>query len=478
MQYKHDCTRKILGATCAAALLGLMPMTVTGQRASGLQAEAEVREAPPAAWLQQDPGDSIYRAGREALNRGQYREAVEHFRQLRGQYPQSGYSADAYYWEAFALDRLGSTDNLRSALQVLDEQARRYDDAATLKDAEILATRIRGRLAQRGDARAAERVARDAYRTSGVTVVGEVEGGVSSAGVQQGRTEDEELKMAALQALMMMDEERAVPLLIDLIREGEEISPELRAQAVMVLAQHGTPEAEEVLFDVLQNDPDPEVRGMTLMWLVQSSSDRALDAIESILGSTDDPELQNHAIMALAQQDSPRAQEMLRGVVQRNDLNDETRVMAIMMLGQHSSPENQDFLKDLYRTTESSEVKERIIHAMAMNNRAENQRWLLDIALRSDEPAETRKQALFMAGQTGAIPAADLIELYDGTDDQELRRHLMFVLAQQKDPAAIDKMIDIARNDPDREVRQQAIIWLAQSDDPRVKDLLVEIIKK
>ena len=282
MQYKREFTQNILGVTCAAALLSLVPMTVAGQRAVGLQADATSIEVPPAAWLQQDPGDSIYKAGREALNRGQYREAVEHFRQLRQQYPRSGYSADAYYWEAFALDRLGSTDNLRSALGVLDEQARRYDDAATLRDAEILATRIRGRLAQRGDARAAERVARDAYRSSGVALVGEVEGGVATTGVQegaQGRSEDEELKMAALQALMMMDEERAVPLLIDLIRQGDEVSAELRQQAVMILAQHGTPEAEDVLFDVLQNDPDPEVRGMVLMWLTQSRCDRVHSCI-------------------------------------------------------------------------------------------------------------------------------------------------------------------------------------------------------
>jgi HEAT repeat protein len=113
-----------------------------------------------------------------------------------------------------------------------------------------------------------------------------------------------------------------------------------------------------------------------------------------------------------------------------------------------------------------------------MNNRPENQRWLLDIALNPNEPAETRKQALFMAGQTGAIPVADVIELYDGTEDQEFRRHLMFVLSQQKDPAAIDKLIEIARSDPDPEVRQQAIVWLAQSDDPRVPELLMEIIRR
>ena len=141
MQYQKHVTRNILGVTCAAALLSLVPMTATAQHAAGLQADAAIPDVPPAAWLQQDPGDSIYKSGREALNRGQYRQAVEHFRQLRGRYPQSGYAADAYYWEAFALDRLGSMDDLRSALEVLDEQARRYETAATLKDAEILATR-------------------------------------------------------------------------------------------------------------------------------------------------------------------------------------------------------------------------------------------------------------------------------------------------------------------------------------------------
>jgi len=473
MQYKREGTQMVLSAVCAVAVLCVIPKTLGAQHTAGLHADATPFEGPPAAWLQQDPADSLYKAGREALNRGRYREAVEHFRLIRRQYPRSGYTADAYYWEAFGLDRLGSTDNLRKALEVLDEQAQRYDDAATLRDAEILATRIRGKLAQRGDARAAERVTRDAYRSSGVAVEG-VEGSV------QGRTqrsEDEELKMAALQALMMMDEERAVPLLIDLVRQRE-VSPEIRRQAIMVLAQHGTPEAEDVLFDVLRDDPDPEVRGMTLIWLMESSSDRALDAIEAILESPNDRELQGHAVMALSQQESPRAQQMLREVVQREDLEEEPRVMAIMMLGQHPSPENQEFLKNLYATAESSEVKERIIHALAMSHRPENQRWLLDIALDPNEPSETRRQALFMAGQTGALPATDLIALYDGTDDQEFRRHLLFVLSQQKDPAAIDKMIDIARADPDPEIRRQAIMWLAQSKDPRAIDLLEEIIKR
>ena len=64
-------------------------------------------EAPPAAWLQGDPADSLYRAAREALNRRDYDQAAELFAALPDRFPRSGYAPDAYYWRAFALYRLG-----------------------------------------------------------------------------------------------------------------------------------------------------------------------------------------------------------------------------------------------------------------------------------------------------------------------------------------------------------------------------------
>jgi HEAT repeat protein len=480
MQYRQVNVRITLVVAGAAVLSAWTPAPLQARSTGAIRAGAVPADGSVAVLFQQDPADSLYRAGRAALNRGRYRDAVVRFRSIRRLYPRSAYAVDSYYWEAFALDRLGSGDDFRTALALLEQQKERYERAATLRDAQILATRIRGKMARTGDARAAERVARDAYRASGVAVAGTVGDSALAAGLArgvQGVSEDDELKMAALNALLMMDAERAVPLLIDLVRQRD-VAPEIRQRALMVLGQQGTPESEEVLLDVLQNDPDDEVRGMALVFLSQFSSDRAIDVIGTILATSDDPELQRRAIIALAQRDDARATNLMRSVVERQDVDEELKVMAIMMLGQHSSPESQAFLRDLYARVDSPEIKVRIIHALAVSDREENRRWLLDIALDPNEPAETRKQAIFSAGQTGAIPSADLIALYEGTDDEELRHHLLFVLSQQKDPAAIDKMIDIARTDPDPEVRQRAIIWLAQSKDPRVADLLVEIIKK
>jgi len=479
MLYTRTIVRSMLAAT-AALLAWTVPATSEAQGAVFLREGAT--SAPPTAWLQQDPADSLYRAAREALNRSRYREAAQSFHQIRDRYPRSGYAADAYYWEAFALDRLGSKDDLSTALRVLEQQKQMHEAAATLREAEVLATRIRGKLARMGDANAAERVARDAARTMSAAerVARDAERSTGRAIERrlQGLSEDDALKMAALNALIMMDPERAVPLLTDLIRQREGVSPEMRQRALMVLAQHRTPEAEEVLFEVLQNDPDPDVQGFALIWLSQSSSERALDAIASILANSNEPELQHRAIVALAQQNSPRAQAMLRDLVQREEVGPEARTMAIMMLGQHNSAENLAFLRDRYRTIDSPEIKARIVHALAMSKDPETQRWLLDIALSENEPVEVRQQALFMASQTGAISAADLIRLYDGSQNEEVRQHLLYAMSQHKDPAVVDKMIAIARSDPNPEMRQRAIMWLSQSKDPRVPDLLMEIIRR
>ncbi len=78
-----------------------------------------------------DPDDSLFSAGREALNRNNFRDAVRLFEQLRTDYPRSNFVPSAMYWEAFSRYRLGGTDNLRQARQLLQNQIDRYPNANT-----------------------------------------------------------------------------------------------------------------------------------------------------------------------------------------------------------------------------------------------------------------------------------------------------------------------------------------------------------
>ncbi|MEK6687100.1 MAG: tetratricopeptide repeat protein, partial [Gemmatimonadota bacterium] len=65
---------------------------------------------PPEPRTSQDPGDSLYRAARQALNGNDYGRAVELFRSLRSRYPKSTYVPDSYYWEAYGLMRRGNPE--------------------------------------------------------------------------------------------------------------------------------------------------------------------------------------------------------------------------------------------------------------------------------------------------------------------------------------------------------------------------------
>src|SRR5687767_11238098 len=119
-------------------------MQLAQSAASEAQAPAAPAELPPVAWLQGDPADSLYRAAREALNRRDYVQAAGLFAVLPDRFPRSGYAADAYYWRAFALYRLGGETRLREALTSLRTQVQRYPKAGTKGDAKALERRIQG----------------------------------------------------------------------------------------------------------------------------------------------------------------------------------------------------------------------------------------------------------------------------------------------------------------------------------------------
>ena len=138
-------------ALMTAMGLGGWWQPVARTEAGGPDTTVVADSIPRAPWLRADPADSLYRAAREALNRRDYGRAADLFDQVTAKYPTSGYAADALYWRAFALYRLGSTPQLKEGLDALAAQHRRFPQAATRGDAAALEQRIQGELARRGD---------------------------------------------------------------------------------------------------------------------------------------------------------------------------------------------------------------------------------------------------------------------------------------------------------------------------------------
>ena len=139
---------------------------------SALAVQARAPEdVPPPPWRQGDPADSLYRAARETLGRRQFDSAAALFGRLPSRYPASAYAPDAYYWQAFALYRVGDDASLRTARSALRTQRTRFPKAATQGDAAALERRIEGELARRGDPTAAVAVERAATAVAPVPPV-------------------------------------------------------------------------------------------------------------------------------------------------------------------------------------------------------------------------------------------------------------------------------------------------------------------
>jgi HEAT repeat protein len=433
----------------------------------GTMGDRALASLPRAAWAPDDPGDSLYRAGRQLLNRGRYVDAARAFNDLIQRYPRSTYAPDAYYWAAFALYRTGEEASLRRATTMLEYQASHYPRAATRGDGDALLARVYGELARRGDPHAGEWV--QAHASAGVADTGRT-------GAACPEDEDDP-RVAAINALLQMDATNAMPIIRQVLARRDPCSVELRRRAVFLLSQKRTPETEDMLLAVARDDPDGDVRQQAVFWLSQVGSDKAVTALDSILRVSTDADLRDKAVFALSQIRSPRAGQILRDLAAREDASEDTREKAVFWLGQRHGADNAAFLRDLYARVSPADLKDKIIFSISQMRSAENTRWLMDLALNSREDVELRKKALFWAGQSGAA-IGDLVQLYDRTTDRDIKDQLIFVYSQRHEPQALDKLIDIARHEADRELRKKAVFWLGQSHDPRAAQVLLEIINQ
>lgn len=476
---------------------------------------------PAASWAPLDTADSLWRRGRIAIAEEAWDFAARTFERLADRYPDSEYAGDALYWQAFALQRVGGHSELQRAVRALELQAEKYPKAATFVSGESnsLLNRVNGRLARTGDADAAVAVAEVAAMAAEAGVqaaaaampmveatlerlgpelqrgMAEATRGIAEAaremrGMGRGWQGNDPIppgcesavddgQVEALNALLQMDSDRALPILKRVLERRDKCSELLRRQAVFLVSQKNSDEAVDILLNTAKTDPDGPTREKAVFWLSQTDSERAVEVLEQILlEKPGDARLQNQAVFSLSQHRSDRAQAALRAFARRDDVPTELRADAIFWLGQESNAENQAFLREIFPGLRDQEMQEKVIFSLSQAKSRENARWLLERAKDRSLDSDLRKSALFWAGQSGAA-VADLAQIYDTSgEDTELRKQVIFALSQNRSDEAVTKMIDIARREQDDELRKQAIFWLGQSGDARAVKALEEIINR
>ena len=464
------------------------PSFTSGSIAPSLSLAAETMDAGdldfalaslPEPSAQRDPADSLYRLAREALARNDFSRAAEIFHRVSERYPQSPYAGQSLYYEAFSLYRSGDTDDLERARDRLRTLRERFPSLANAGDATSLVTRVCGALASRGDQDCAAYIAGKAegIATPRPDVTGANPPRASGRSCPS-EDDDDSDQIAALQALLNMDAERAMPILQKVLQRRDACSVGLRRKAVFLVSQQRTEQTADILMNVARSDPDQEVREQAVFWLSQVPGERPITLLDEILKGSGNLEIKEKALFALSQKSDARAQSMLRDVAGRESENTDLREKAIFWLGQRRAQENTEFLRGLYGRLSNEDLKEKILFSLSQQRGSGNDRWLMEVAVNPRESLELRKKALFWAGQTG-VATSEFASLYDRMNDTELKDQIIFVFSQRgRDPAAMDKLFAIARADRDPELRKKAIFWLGQSRDPRAQKFLEDLINR
>ena len=233
---------------------------------------------------------------------------------------------------------------------------------------------------------------------------------VSISLAQDVATDDdkEQLKLAALEALMMAPPERALPIVKKVLAGNH--SDEVKSRALFILSQIDTAEAYELLMEAAQNSSG-ELRLEAIRMLGINGEPEAISGLLEIYPSSDMETKESilHAFMIADDSESVYQ-------IAANATDDEEFELAVNMLGAMGAVEQLSRLRDHDGASES------LIHAYAIAGDYES---LSVMAMDSSNP-EKQMQAMHGLGIVGGDEVGSmLVDIYQASDNAEVREAAM-----------------------------------------------------
>ncbi|HEY6050346.1 MAG TPA: tetratricopeptide repeat protein, partial [Thermoanaerobaculia bacterium] len=409
---------------------GLAVLAIAAAPAMGIAARSldEVVLLASAASEQAAPAKDaeLYERGTSALDSGDWASAADSFQQV---VKMGGSRADgALYWLAYARNKQGRRDE---ALAILREFSAKFPKSSWGKEARALELEIRP--------------------SSGRAVLGE------------SSTDDEDLKLMAINSLMNTEPERAMPLLEKVLNGPA--SPKLKERALFVLSQSGSTRARGILADAARGKSGPDLQEKAIHYLGVSGGRSNGELLEEIYASTPNREIKEkvlHAFMVSGNKDRILA-------AARGEKSPELRASAVHWLGTMGARAE---LWQMYRSETSTAVKESLIHAMSIAGDTEH---LAEIA-RTDGDTAARAKAIHGLGIAGRERSgAALLAIYRGEKNLELRKAVLHGLFIQNNARAL---VDIARTETDPNLKAEAVHRLSLMHDKDATDYMLEILNR
>jgi HEAT repeat protein len=407
------------------ALLAAAPLFAYSALPERDQKEREQTKERQRVRVRIDRESELYDQGTEALDEKDWTSAARAFRRVA---QMKGDHADgALYWLAVSQKELGESAN---ALASLLELHKAFPSSHWAEDGKALEVEIRQ---------------------------------ASGQHIEPDQLADDDMKLMAINALMLSNSEKAIPILEKIIAGNN--SSRMKERAIFVVSQSHSPKAIEVLGRAARDNAHPELQSQALKYIGIMGGEDSRKLLADVYASTDKIKVKRNILRSY----------MIGGdrdrllIIARSEPNQELRGEAVRQLGIVGARAE---LADLYQKESVIDIRKNIIQAMFLSGNAEK---LAEIA-KTEKDAELRATAIRNLGLIGRKNTGDLlVSLYENDTNAEVRKAVIQSLFLQQNGKAL---VGLARKEKDPALKREIVSKLAliRSDD--VTDYLMEVLKQ
>jgi HEAT repeat protein len=378
----------------------------------------------------------ILREGRDFIEARNWQMAAEKFNEFITGYPKDKDLDAALYWYGYALQK---QERKEEAAVPLLRLINRFPNSSWRREADAL-----------------------------LVVLGQ------KAAVDKGLDRDNcEIKILALQSLFQADQERAIGLVTESLKTNQSQCEGFTAAAVSMLGSHGGPRVVPLLLDIARTNLDQRLRLTAIKRLGDQHSEQVTEELIKLYDGDRTKEIRAQVLRALVESRTPRGSAKVLEIARASD-DIGARQVAIRYIGELKDVASLDELIRIYDADKTPQIRSQILRALAEREDVRARTKLLEIARQGETP-ELRIEAIRRLGDHGRIAIDDLMQLYSGEPNVQIKQGLLRAFADNNDPRARAKLYEIARGSDPIELRGYAIRQLGNKDDQETVDQLVSM---
>ena len=432
LSFKLDSALAAVGTTLAPGF-AFAPQQSSVERAReaaerAQEAQERAREAVDRIRETEDRNNEWYRDGYSLIDDHRYEKAIDRFDRVIGaKWPRAD---GAYYWKAYALNKLGKSDE---ALAALAEIPKQFPQSRWINDANALRVEIQ--------------------QAKGQNVSPESQS-------------DEDMRLLAINALMNSEPERAIPLLEKVINDPK--NPlSIKGKALFVLAQSRSEKGHQIVAQYAKNGSNPDLQLRAVSYIGTYRSKDSQQILADVYASVSDPAVKRAVLRSMmVSRDTPHL-----FAAAKSESNADLRRDAIRQLGNLQAVNE---LSQLYASETNTELKGIIIDAIFVGRGTDK---LIELA-KGEKDATLRLSAIRRLGTMGRderIPDA-LVAMYRSESDKTVKIQIAQALWHAQ---ACKQLVDINRAEKDVELKTEGVRRLGQMKGCKeATDYLMEIINK